>query len=73
MRLDTLWMGKKSVDQQVADRGNGLQSTKTRDTGDRIVPVMRANCYWSNKDYDSLRSNCTVSAPLLSLTHYDST
>jgi hypothetical protein len=46
MRLDTFWMGKKSVDQQVADHGNGPQSTKTRDTGNRIIPVMRANRYW---------------------------
>jgi hypothetical protein len=42
-----LWMGKKSVDQQVADYGNSLQSTKIHDTDDRIVPVMRANYYWS--------------------------
>jgi hypothetical protein len=45
MRPDMLWTSKKSVDQQMADCGNGLQSTKTRDTGNRIVPVMRANCY----------------------------
>jgi hypothetical protein len=41
-----LWTGKKSVDQQVADRGNSLQSTKIHDTGDGLVPVERANCYW---------------------------
>ena len=40
------WMSKKSGDQQVADCGNDQQSMKTCDTGDRIVLVMRANCYW---------------------------
>jgi hypothetical protein len=49
MRLDTLWMGKKSVDQQVADCGNGLQSTKMCDTSERITLVLRVNCYWPKK------------------------
>jgi len=39
-------MSKESVDQQMADHGNDQQSTKAHDTDDRIVPVMRANCYW---------------------------
>jgi len=44
-----LWMSKKSVDQQMVDCGNGLQSMKTHDTGNRLVPVMRANSYWPQR------------------------
>jgi hypothetical protein len=53
-----LWMGKKSVDQQVADHGNDQQSTKTRDTSDRIVLVKRINCYWLKKTM----THCIVNA-----------
>jgi len=48
-RPTTLWTSKKSVDQQMADCGNGLQSTKKCDTSERITPVLRANCYWPKK------------------------
>jgi hypothetical protein len=52
MRLDMLWMGRKSIDQQVEDRGNGLQSTKTRDTGNEGQLLLATR----------IMTHCTVNA-----------